>query len=368
LEEEKQRLTRLVDDCEKNRKIVEQVVQKRGRQYSFELARSVCKLRLSGTISLRKVEEVARTALECFIKNTDQFKDFKFPKKTTISRIDKAIFRVSRVVEEDFLQISGPKTLLFDGSEQFKFVNLLAMSVCTFDENKGESVMKLLDLAPQHSHKAQYQKNLIWNSVERIGLSFDKDIFFMCGDSAKTNVGVKNGIVALVAQDCDEVIPYMRCLMHVLNFCLNAAGDTWLPDSTFDRISMVVLKVNSDRYKNEKLLEEIAVVKKISLSGTPARTRICSYCSACRIIVYYHTELLEMVDDYIEEAQRSHASWEEWRKVRACLTDVNFLFDCNFLLDFYNVSFFQSSSSSKQQTKCLRKHNCEKNFLDSMTF
>ena len=347
-----------LNEFENSHFFAEIVKSKEGKYYSFELARHVMKLRLSSHISLRKVEEVARAALECFIRDCSEFKSFKFPSKTTISRIEKAMGKLSKLSENEILKQQKHICVFFDSSEQFKYVEFMAVSASIFHNNQLQ--MKLLEMKEQNSHKAAGEAEILAEVIEDSEINWDQ-VFFLCGDSANTNIGVKGGVVRLIADQENEIIPYIRCLMHILNFCFTEAADNWFSGDVLGEISFVVKKVNNDRYKNQKLLEDLKQTEGISLSGTPEPTRIGSYCAASRIIVLYLEEILELIDDYLNDIKSEGL---EWKKCKRILEKNDFFFNCNFIYDFYVVAFlpmlkyFETANTIEEKSN-LKDKLCE---------
>ena len=233
---------------------VEKIVAKEGKRYSFQMALAVVNFRKKGGIALRKCKETSKLAMKCYIQNIQMFENSPFPCKTTISRMERAIGRCARIVEKQKLQQESFLTLLFDGSTQYKNISFLAVSVNRKflrtietktkipnpDKNSNKkfltTVVKtqelidkecFLDLAHLSRENAAHITDVIKSVVEDFQIDWDS-VWWLCGDCCPTNLGCKGGIYKLIA-DSDEVkqiIPWIKCSLHVINFTFNGAIDT----------------------------------------------------------------------------------------------------------------------------------------------
>ena len=336
--------------------VLEKVEKKKGKFYSFELAKSVIRLRTICGIPLRHLESVAKASLSCFFKDIDSIQMEKFPKKTTVARMQKCFAKMSKDFTENELSFIKCCALLFDGSTQFQNFETLAVSV---NCNAVGVVKKyLLGMPNLINHCAAATVEEISSVIQRFSVNWEK-VYWLIGDCTNGNTGHLGGVVAYAKDKIGQVIPFLKCNMHVLQYCFMGAVKEALGDSVLGQIETVSKKLNDGKFKNMKLIQELSNNFSMTITSKPCKTRICSYCKSCDVILMYENEIITMVENFINKNPK--ADNVEWKKCQYIMSNQYFLADVSFISDFYHncflpfLAYFENANTFEEKILVKKK-------------
>lgn len=323
-------------------------------RFTFEAARRIIKHRVAYTLSLKKTCQNAIDGLNLIFQDPTTVVDgIELPKQTTVARMQIAIAKISTGVLKGMLEDIKHCALMFDGSTQFKFCNMLAVSL---NVNLGEDVKPiLLDVVNTNSQQAGNEANKIEDILEYYAVNLAETVAWMCGDCCNGNLGPKGGVAVRLSQKAGRFICFIKCAMHVLQFSFWNAMEDILGTFFLDDLSSVVKWYNQNRYKNQELLKELCEIRKVTLAANPCKTRICSYFAACKHVVEYWDEMKTLAETMINETQGKVA--KRWETALEFFNDEESRFLASFLLDFHKqiflpfLSFFENAESIQDKAK-----------------
>ena len=305
------------------------IARKNGQFYNFKLAKEIVNLRIVGGISLRNVKPVAIAACNCFFENSHNLELLPFPGRTTVSIMQKAIAYLSKDFEKTRLEDINYMTLMFDSSTQFQNFDFFAASVNY--EKDGKCEQFFMDMVPICSGRAENMAKILKDILVKFRISLAKKIWFFVGDVTNSNSGQFGGVTVYLASEKYGVIAFIKCNMHVLQYCFLDAKDYLYSQDTLQHLEFVINKLNDDKFVNSKLLECIAETFKIPIAPRSCKTRIAGQFKSCEFLVHYLSEVKELAILKLAKDKDS----AEWKKMAIYINNPFFIGDISFLYDFF---------------------------------
>lgn len=336
--------------------------------FTYECARRVTQYRVDFTLSLRNTCLCGSGGLNLFFKDPSSLLTaVRLPEKTTISRFQPALAAISKRLVKVMVCTTKHCAILFDGSTQFKFVNMLCVSILARVANEVKEMV--LDVVNATNQKSGYECVKIMDIMEHYDINVENQVSWTCGDCCNGNTGPNGGVAVRLSNAANRSICFIKCGMHILQFSWWNSMDDILGIYILADISSVVKQMNCGRWRNQMLLNEINDIEGATLAGNPCKTRICSYAEATRNLDRYWEEMGRFCNEMFDNADPNNNV--RWNTCVEFFSDPENHFLVAFINDFHQqlflpmLSYLENAKELQEKAKIGEKLADFKLFVNS---